>query len=109
VGPPPAAALTLTTGLPGDSPAFPVRRTLRGCPVPRTTTNLSETWPLAHSYGPRPRPPCQRPRVLPLAGPCGNGPPSRIEVAARPQAAVTHATQGFRECRAPGLPVAHVP
>jgi hypothetical protein len=38
VGPPPAAALTLTTGLPGDSPAFPVRRTLRGCPVPRTTT-----------------------------------------------------------------------
>jgi hypothetical protein len=38
VGPPPAAALTLTTGLPGDSPAFPVRRTLRGCLVPRTTT-----------------------------------------------------------------------
>ena len=38
MGPPPAAALTLTTGLPGDSPAFPVRRTLRGCPVPRTTT-----------------------------------------------------------------------
>ena len=38
MGPPPAAALTLTTGLPGDSPAFPVRRTLRGCLVPRTTT-----------------------------------------------------------------------
>ena len=38
MGPPPAAALTLTTGLPGDSPAFPVRRTLRGFPVPRTTT-----------------------------------------------------------------------
>ena len=81
MGPPPAAALTLTTGLPGDSPAFPVRSTLSGCPVPRTTTEPQRT----PATGTLPR----------------NGPPARIEVAARPQAAVTVGTiQGFRECPA---------
>jgi hypothetical protein len=54
VGPPPAAALTLTTGLPGDSPAFPVRSTLSGCPVPRTTTEPQRT-PGGHWHTSRPQ------------------------------------------------------